>query len=54
MSCSRKRSMGYVIPSMISAPGGRTIEMVDGLITVDTSIEFTGTVEDMAAGIVGK
>lgn len=41
----------YVMVSMISAPGGRTAEMVDGLMTVVNSIEFTGTLEDIMAGM---
>lgn len=41
----------YVMVSMISAPGGRTAEMVDGLMTVVNSIEFTGTLEDTMAGM---
>lgn len=44
----------YVMVSMISAPGGRTTEMVDGLMTVVNSIEFTGTLEDIMAGMDGE
>lgn len=44
----------YVMVSMISAPGGRTAEMVDGLMTVVNSIEFTGTVDAVMPGMNGN
>lgn len=44
----------YVMVSMISAPGGRTAEMVEALMTVVNSIEFTGTLEDILAGMSGE
>lgn len=44
----------YVMVSMISAPGGRTAEMVDGLMTVVNRIEFTGRLEDIIAGMDGE
>ncbi|MBK9121894.1 MAG: hypothetical protein IPM16_02045 [Chloroflexi bacterium] len=44
----------FVMVSMISAPGGRTAEMVDGLMTVVNSIQFTGTLEDIMAGMDGE
>lgn len=44
----------YVMVSMISAPNGRTAEMVEGLMTVVNSIEFTGTLEDIMAGMGGE
>lgn len=44
----------YVMVSMISAPGERTAEMVDGLMAVVNSIAFTGTVEAILAGMGGE
>lgn len=44
----------YVMVSMISAPGGRTAEMVDGVMMMVNSITFTGTVEAILADMGGE
>lgn len=44
----------YVLAALLLSPGGRTDALVEALMQTVDSIEFTGTVEDMMAGMGGE
>jgi hypothetical protein len=44
----------YVLAALLLSPGGRTDALVEALMQTVDSIEFTGTVEDIMAGMGGE